>query len=86
MYGAACSTTTRFARHGAVAANDWVYYRGGPKDGQILLGEHDHDGYLLFDGPGPWAYYRLTGETKATNRGPIPIAEYVGEHPPAKEG
>lgn len=60
---------------------EWVFYRGGPKDGQVLLGERDA-GFLVFDDRRPWAYYRLTDETAQTDRGRIPVAEYVGEHPP----
>jgi hypothetical protein len=61
--------------------NEWVYYRGGPKDTHVLAGKDEHDGFLLFDGPGAAAYYRLTAETVTTHNGVVPVAEYVGSHP-----
>jgi hypothetical protein len=61
--------------------NQWVYYRGGPKDEQVLLGTQEA-GYLVFDGPRPWGYYQVTDETHATNHGPVPVAVYVGNKPP----
>ena len=64
--------------------NEWVYYRGGPKDGHVLLGKTDHEGEILFDSPGQAAFYKLTGETVKTDRGQIPVAEYVGHKPPAE--
>jgi hypothetical protein len=63
---------------------DWVLYRGGPRDGQILPGTYDLDRLILFDGSQPWAYYRLTTETAMTRRGRLPVAEYLGGRPPAR--
>ena len=60
-----------------------VYYRGGPKDGQILASVL-HGRLILFDGPSPWAYYQLTAVMMDTDRGSFPVAEYVGEQPPTQ--
>jgi hypothetical protein len=64
--------------------NEWVYYRGGPKEGHVLLGKEDHDGLLLFDSPREAAYYKLTAETVNTDKGRIPVAEFIGHKPPAE--
>lgn len=65
--------------------NEWVYYVDGPKDGQTLLGKHDHDGFLVFDGKRPWAFYKLNGEGFTAKDGQrVQVAVYIGEHPPAR--
>jgi hypothetical protein len=63
---------------------EWMFYRGGPYDGQVQLGKHEHDGYLLFIDHGSTAYYRPTAEVVPSDRGPLPVAEYIGDHPPER--
>jgi hypothetical protein len=71
------------AAEGIDMTSAWVFCRGGPKEGQILAGVL-HDRLILFDGSSPWAYYKLTAEMMDTDRGSFPVADYVGEQPPAK--
>ena len=73
-----CRDNQRPSRPNTVTDNEWVFFLGGPKDGQVLLGDQDADGLLMFDLVGEvagsmprFAYYRLTGAATATDKGPI---------------
>lgn len=59
-----------------------TFYKGGPKDRQILPADAEDGEYLIFKESTPWAYYRRTEETIFDEQaGEIPVADYVGEHP-----
>jgi hypothetical protein len=58
-----------------------AYYRGGPKDGLLLLASTDGELLVFQEGQPPWPRYRLTTETIDKNGTTYPIAEYVETTP-----
>jgi hypothetical protein len=58
---------------------DSAYFRGGPKDGEVLPMPLTASGYVGFDDtPPPWARYELTAETVTRGGLEYRVAVYVG--------